>query len=311
MNAAPLPLRVLRWFWVPLSSEAEAMPEASRARARAARASLLLGEHVLARGEVGGEALDPAASLVAALGCFRSALALGITDARGVADPASYLDAVAVDAAERIRLRRLLCEVPLAELADRPEGTLLDEVTRAGEFAREALSPLLAREATRRERLRARFTRLTLLLASLVVAAAVGPGLRRALKPELATTARWRASSTMGPLPQSGVGFHPREGEGNFFFQTQIEAEPWVEFDLGADRRIESVTVQNRLDCCQDWAVPMVVEIAGATRQWREVGRRVEPFYFYTANFSAVPARYVRVRVPRTTSLHLGSMKIR
>lgn len=312
---APLPLRLVRWFWVPASAEGAGLDAAARARARAARALLLLGEHSLARRDLGDGPADPAASSAAAIANFRAALALGVADARGVegvdallADGAASLEG---DPAERARLRRVLVDAPLGELSAANEGALLDDATRAREFTRRALDPLLTREASRAERLRARFTRIALLLLTLVVVAAVGPGVRRALRTDLGPTARWRASTTMGPLPREGVGFRPREGEGNFFFQTQIEPEPHIEFDLGGERPIESITVQNRLDCCQDWAVPMVIEVAGANRRWREVGRRVEPFYFYTAGFPRAPARYVRLRVPRMTSLHLGAVKIR
>jgi len=311
---APLPLRLLRWFWVPANPEVTDLDAAARARARAARARVLLGEHSLARGDLGDGPADPAAACAAAIANFRAALALGLPDARGVNEVGAVLDgpsSLEGDPAERARLRRVLLDAPLGSLSASPEGALLDDATRAQAFTRRALDPLLTREASRTERLRARFTRITVLLLALVAVAAVGPGVRRALRTDLGPTSRWRASTTMGPLPREGVGFRPREGEGNFFFQTQIEPEPSIEFDLGGDRTIESVTVQNRLDCCQDWAVPMVIEVAGANRRWREVGRRVEPFYFYTAGFPRTPARYVRLRVPRMTSLHLGAVKIR
>ncbi|MFO0627461.1 MAG: hypothetical protein U0325_17770 [Polyangiales bacterium] len=213
---APLPLRLLRWFWVPATPEASSLDADARARARAARTLVLLGEHGLARGDLGDGPLDPAAACAAAIANFRAALALGLPDARGVDDVRALLDGpTALEADPRsARLRRVLADAPMAALSASPEGTLLDEATRAGAFTRAALDPLLRREASRTERLRARFTRMTLLVLSLLVVAAVGPGVRRALRTDLGPTSRWRASTTMGPLPREGVGFRPREGEG-------------------------------------------------------------------------------------------------
>lgn len=307
--------RVARWFWVPAPDE---IPRGDdlRARARAVRALVILGERSLDQTELGDAAGDARAARVAAIANFRAALSLGARDAMGAdglaalfADPRA--EALAGDAIELARCRRVLLDAELSTLAVEGEVALLEHASLARRFTRAALEETLTREASQRERMRSRVTRLTVLAMALAAIALLGPGVRRALKPDLARAARWRASTTMGPLPQQGVGFHPREGEGNFFFQTQIEGEPWIEFDLGATRTIETVTVQNRLDCCQDWAVPLVIEVGDEARRWREVGRRVEPFYFYTALFARTPARFVRVKVSRMTSLHLGAVKIR
>lgn len=311
----PLPLRIVRWFLVPRPSDAAPLEPPARARARAARALVSLGERGL-DGDLGDDAGDPSASRLAALANFRAALAVGAPDAMGVESVDALFDdpraeALAGDAGELARCRRALLGAELHALAAEGEGALLEHASVARAFVRRALESALTREASDRERWRQRSTRLTLLALSLAAIALLGPGVRRAIKPDLAPGAHWRASTAMGAMPREGVGFHPREGEGNFFFQTQVEPEPWIEFDLGASRSIETVTVQNRLDCCQDWAVPLVIEVAGAQRDWREVGRRVEPFYFYTALFPRTEARYVRVKVSRMTSLHLGAVKIR
>lgn len=314
-----LPLRIVRWFWVPLEDTGEPRPPEARRAARAARALLLLGEHALGMGDVGDGPLDAPSARVAALVNFREALRVGLPAALGAdvtvtalfdAHPAAARDA-AGDASELGACRRVVLDASIETLAAQEDTALEADAIRARDFTRRALDAAISREASRSERLRARFTRLSVLALSLVALALLAPPARRAFRRDLGPDATWRASTTMGPLPQTGRGFHPREGEGNFFFQTQIEAEPWIEFDLGAERRIEMVTVQNRLDCCQDWSVPLVIEVGDGARRWREVGRRVEPFYFYTALFPAAPARYVRLRVPRQTSLHLGGVQIK
>lgn len=315
-----LPLRVVRWLWVPLEGPAaQPLAPAARVAARSARALLRLGEHALGEGEVVDEPLEGPAARVAALVNFREALRVGLPVAHGPdvtlpslfdAHRARALDA-AGDVSELAACRRALLDADLADLAAQDAPALEADAIRARDFTRRALADLLEREASRRERLRARFTRMTVLVLSLVALTLLAPSARRAFKRDLGPAAAWRASTTMGPLPQTGRGFRPREGEGNFFFQTQIEAEPWLELDLGAERSIEMVTVQNRLDCCQDWAVPLVIEVGDSARRWREVGRRVDPFYFYTALFPSTRARYVRLRVPRMTSLHLGGVQIK
>jgi hypothetical protein len=292
---------------------------ADRRAARAARALLRLGEHAMDLGAVGDAPLDAHSARVCAVVNFREALRVGLPAAVGVGATLETLfdahRALAMEAADDAdalaACRRALVDADAATLASQDVAALESDAARTREFAGRVLGPVLAREASRDERVRARWTRVTLLALGLVAFALLAPSARRALKRDLGAVSTWRASSTMGPLPQTGRGFHPREGEGNFFFQTQIEAEPSIEFDLGADRRIEMVTVQNRLDCCQDWAVPLVIEVGDAARHWREVGRRVEPFFFYTALFPVTTARYVRVRVARMTSLHLGGVQIK
>ena len=134
---------------------------------------------------------------------------------------------------------------------------------------------------------------------------------RRALRPELARNAPWRVSSTLPEYPAAGRGFSTLEGGPDIFFHTRTEAEPWVEFDLGAGASVESVRVQNRLDCCRDRAALLVVECSADAATWRELARRAEPFYEWTATFARTPARYVRLRAPRTTTLHLAAVEIR
>lgn len=318
-TAPSLPLRIVRWLWVPLEDAAAPLPPSSRRAARTARALLLLGEHALGLGDVGDGALDAPSARAAALVNFREALRVGLPVAVGPdvtvaalfdAHPARAL-AAAGDASELAACRRVVLDDPIEALAAQDDLTLEADAIRARDFARRALDEVITREASRGERLRARFTRMSVLALGLVAFGLLAPPARRAFKRDIGPTSTWRASTTMGPLPQTGRGFQPREGEGNFFFQTQIEGEPWIEFDLGAGRTIEMVTVQNRLDCCQDWAVPLVIEVGDEARRWREVGRRVEPFYFYTALFPSTAARYVRLRVPRMTSLHLGGVQIK
>jgi hypothetical protein len=133
----------------------------------------------------------------------------------------------------------------------------------------------------------------------------------RYLRPDLAPSASWRVSTTELGFEASGRGFLPPEGGPNVFFQTLIEDSPWIEFDLGAPRAVRGVSVNNRLNCCQDYAVPLVVELSDDAKQWTEVARREQRFYTWTEWFPESQARYLRLRVARRTLLHLGSIEIR
>ncbi len=125
---------------------------------------------------------------------------------------------------------------------------------------------------------------------------------------DLAEGKRWRASSKLlncNPSRMECEGTHTA-----IFFHTHEEAQPWVEFDLGQPSTFRSATVINRGDCCQDRALPLVLEASDDQRSWRELARRDESFNVWTPRFDATTARYVRLRATRTTILHLTSVKI-
>jgi hypothetical protein len=95
-------------------------------------------------------------------------------------------------------------------------------------------------------------------------------------------------------------------------FHTEEEESPWVELDLGVDRKpFSRIDVQNRIDCCQDRAVPLIAEVSDDETKWTEVAWRDEPFVNWTARFPPMRTRYVRLRVPRKTFLHLESIAVR
>lgn len=99
---------------------------------------------------------------------------------------------------------------------------------------------------------------------------------------------------------------------GNLLFHTLEEESPWVEVDLGEERLISRVEVRNRSDCCGDRAVPIVVEVRRAEHEpWVIKARRDRPFVVWVADVRGATARYVRVRAPRRTSLHLEGLGVR
>lgn len=108
------------------------------------------------------------------------------------------------------------------------------------------------------------------------------------------------ATRRLTPVPDDGVIFHTVE-----------EREPWMRIDLGRVRRITSVEIENRERCCQDRAVPLVIEVSDDARRYRTVARRREVFDTWEAELEGVSARYVRLRVEgRATYFHLAGVRV-
>jgi len=144
--------------------------------------------------------------------------------------------------------------------------------------------------------------RLGLVLVALLAAAY---GIRaRSIGPNLVEDRHFRLSS-------SYAGCSPDSGCDSIFFHTDEGDSPWIEFDLGAPKRVRRVEVKNRPDCCQDRAVPMVVEVSTDATHWTEVAKRDDEFMSWTAKFPARTARYVRLRVTRHSTLHLADVVVR
>ena len=104
---------------------------------------------------------------------------------------------------------------------------------------------------------------------------------------------------------------HPPNHCGDLFFHTQPQDSPWIDFDLGAVKSVHRVEVTNRSDCCQERAIPLIVEVSVDDKQWIQVARRDTDFAAWTATFPKQKARYVRFRVPRSTTLHFDDVVIR
>jgi hypothetical protein len=97
----------------------------------------------------------------------------------------------------------------------------------------------------------------------------------------------------------------------NLLFHTNAEQDPWVEFDLGAPRSFHRLEVTNRTDCCSDRAVPLVAEISDDRAAWKEIGRRDAEFTSWLLTFSPQKARYLRLRVARSSTFHLKDVTLR
>jgi hypothetical protein len=147
---------------------------------------------------------------------------------------------------------------------------------------------------------------------ALVLAAASGFSWvqqERELRSDLALGKAWRASSRFENAGCTSPNQQCPESTG-YFFHTQSDTNPWVEFDLGADQRFSTVQVDNRPDCCPDRAVPLVVEVSNDRAKWQGVARRDAVFSTWRATFAPVKARWVRLRVEKESFLHLSRVRI-
>ncbi len=207
--------------------------------------------------------------------------------------------------------RAALVERTFVQTADLDAHERATDAACARAFVAGLILRLDGRGAYVRELHRQRWVRVGGLAVVLVAAAWLALTGIRWLRPDLAATAAWRTSSASQGYAQSGRGFHRPEGGPNLFFHTNQEESPWIEFDLGAVRDVHGTYVSNRMDCCQERALPLIVEVSVDGRGWTEVARRTEPFYTWTEWFRTRSARYVRFRVPHATTLHLGSVEIR
>lgn len=170
-----------------------------------------------------------------------------------------------------------------------------------------AWAGLSALEAPQRERTLGAVKRAAKFLGAMAFAFALVIGItsfvrNRPLPPGLLAGRAINTSSKLGRDP----------GNAKLLFHTELEFKPWAEWDLGAPTKLHEVVVSNRSDCCDERALPLVVEVSDDRTRWTEVARRTEAF---GANmqipFKEIEARYLRLRVDRESFLHLEYVEAR
>lgn len=166
--------------------------------------------------------------------------------------------------------------------------------------------PLHAEQDARWRRTILRWKRGMAVLAALLLLGAV---VKVSLpKRSLAAGKKWRVSS-------AAVACKPSEHRcGNattdILFQTKQEKTPWFEVDLASVKSFSEVLVHNRTDSFPERAVPLVLELSDDQKSWREVARMKEPFQTWKVAVPGGKARYLRLRVDRTSILHLEGVEV-
>jgi hypothetical protein len=129
---------------------------------------------------------------------------------------------------------------------------------------------------------------------------------------------RWRDLAHNRPFRASSADSeHSVEGRvtmlspGHQLVHTRKESSPWLEIDLGKVRDLASVEVRNRSDCCAELALPLLLEARADEREpWSLRARRDRPVLDWTADVAGTRARYLRLTVPRTSSLELEGVRV-
>jgi hypothetical protein len=128
------------------------------------------------------------------------------------------------------------------------------------------------------------------------------------MRADLSANRPWRASSSYERVCLSPQRHCPAAT--SYFFHTLEEPNPWLELDLAAEQQVSRLHVFNRRDCCRERASPLIVEVSTDHIHFREVSRNERPFDEWTARFAPVRARWVRLRVPRRSFLHLTEVRV-
>lgn len=96
----------------------------------------------------------------------------------------------------------------------------------------------------------------------------------------------------------------------NLGFHTEMSGRKRVTIDLLAVRRVRRVDVYNRLDCCQDRAVPLSLEVSADGETFRVVAERKQRFVVWNADIRSTEARYVRLVHRGRQPFHLSEIEI-
>nr|PZN27293.1 MAG: hypothetical protein DIU78_05510 [Pseudomonadota bacterium] len=119
----------------------------------------------------------------------------------------------------------------------------------------------------------------------------------------------WRTSSTYAecfPANKSCAGARTE-----IFFHTHEQENPWFEVDLLQVERIRVIEIKNRTDYGQERAVPLVVELSTDGKSYWRVAQRNTSFTEWRVELEPREARFVRLRVPRRSILHLERVVVR
>jgi hypothetical protein len=91
----------------------------------------------------------------------------------------------------------------------------------------------------------------------------------------------------------------------HLLFHTTQEDNPFVEFDMGKVQHLRHVQIVNRQDCCDERALPLVIETSVDGKRFQEVLRKTTPFKKLDADIRPVSARFLKIRALKKTWLHL------
>jgi len=314
--------RIADWFWrgSALAKARRALPELGERAAvfaQRARASAELAQNMLASDEPGELSSEGSACETYRQASYWALCALHAQAEPGALPEAdriwdslddALLAAAAVGEERRERLRSALRSGSFVYFAELPPAEQQASLIELRKLAQALLAKLVERSTALDAIYLQRAWRLALLGFVLLCVALSPAVVKKALeeRTELTAGRSWRASSKFEAScasPAQKCPDHP-----NYFFHTNEEASPWLEFDLGNEQKISKVRVDNRLDCCVERADPMVIEVSSDQKHWRRVARHEGVFNTWEAKFEPAHARYFRVRLLKPNFLHLSAV---
>jgi hypothetical protein len=258
------------------------------------------------------EALPPGAAPAVQVGLYADAaywglLALGATASTTPGSdpgelwrsaPADTLIKAAGDPQSLAAVEKTLGSRPLGGDLSATEA----DAIRARKFVEALVWELDAPERSIEHLLVQRWLRIGLATVVLLVAAV---GIRSlVIGPNLIADRPFTTSSIYEPCAHKGMC-------SELMFHTLPQENPWVEFDLGSVKPVHRVEITNRSDCCAERIVGLLVELSTDNATWTQVARNDSVFSKWTPTFAKRRARYVRLRIPHNTSLHLDDVAIR
>jgi hypothetical protein len=94
-------------------------------------------------------------------------------------------------------------------------------------------------------------------------------------------------------------------------FHTITAANQTATIDLGRPQRISRIVVYNRIDCCEERAVPLKIDISEDGKNYRTVAQRSDVFRgSWTVEFPKSLARYVRLTDLKAAAFHLNEVEV-
>jgi len=105
---------------------------------------------------------------------------------------------------------------------------------------------------------------------------------------------------------------HVIDGDASLFaFHTRAEQNPWVLLDLRREKVVRHIIVYNRLDCCRERAVPLVLKVSHDSQNFTEVARMNEPFGKWDAEVPLQSTRFIRAELQKFGILYLNEIEVR
>ena len=155
---------------------------------------------------------------------------------------------------------------------------------------------------------------LILSVLGFVLVCTLPPWRHRWFPPDLGSTARWTTSSQYPNTAQQGLGTaSPKNNTGAadppFFFHTLDQQDPYIDLEFERPVRVRRVLIENRSDCCEERALPLNVEIPGASSP-RILCQRRSPFEVWTCSVKDVTTRRLRIRHPGKAMFHLRRIEV-